>query len=120
MSEPTALIELGEESETYPGFRSATIRCSERDATIFTSYRDTYGDPQDYANRALRDHLDQHKPGRALDIEVSWEPVAFCSVCEDGFGDIDHGDDASLVCKVCGTTWDIDGKQGERAEGDET
>lgn len=115
MSEPTALIELGEESETYPGFRSATIRCSEGDTTIFTSYRDTYGDPQDYANRALRDHLDQHKPGRALNVEVSWEPSAWCSVCEDEIGDIVQEDDG-LTCRECGTTWDIDGEQGERKE----
>lgn len=118
MSEPTALIELGEESETYPGFRPATIRCSERDTTIFTSYRDTYGDPQDYANRTLRDHLDQHTPGRALNIEVSWELSACCSVCEDEIGDIVQEDDG-LTCRECGTTWDIDGEQGERKENDD-
>lgn len=120
MSEPTALIEIGDESETYPDFRYAVIRCSEQDHIIFTSYRESYGEPQDYANRALRDHLDQHKPGRALDIEVSWEPVALCSVCEDGFGDIAHGYDGDLRCKKCETTWDIDGTSGERAEGNET
>lgn len=115
MSEPTAMIELGEESETHPGFHSAVIRCSEQDHTIFTSWRDTYGDPHDYASRVLRDHLDQHKPGRALDIEVSWEPVAFCSVCEDGIGNVVQEDDG-LTCRQCGTTWDMDGKQGERKE----
>ncbi len=115
MSEPTSLIEIGEEDKDFLGFHPAVIRCSEKDYTVFTSYRSTYGDPQGYADRVLRDHLEQHKPGRAMDIEVSWEPSACCSVCEDSIGNVVQEDDG-LTCRDCGTTWDIDGEQGERME----
>lgn len=49
------------------------------------------------------------------DIAVDWEVVAYCPVCEDEIGDIHVGDDATLVCRECGTAWDIDGRHGERS-----
>ena len=57
-------------------------------------------------------------PGRALDIEVDWEPSACCSVCADGVGDITQEDDG-LRCHGCGTTWDMDGTGGETTDGPE-
>lgn len=61
------------------------------------------------------DHQEQHRPGRALDIEVDWEPSATCSVCPDG-GDIHQDSSDTLECRQCGTVWDIDGSGGERYE----
>lgn len=59
----------------------------------------------------LRDHADQHEPGRALDISVDWELVASCSVCEDGGHVIHTGEE--LMCERCCTTWSVDGTMGE-------
>lgn len=64
---------------------------------------------------AFRDHSAQYEPGRAPDIQVDWEPVALCPVCEDGVGDIAQVDEG-LGCKECDTTWDMVGRGGERAE----
>lgn len=63
---------------------------------------------------SFRDHQEQHKPGRALDIEVEYELVARCSVCKDG-GNIYVEDDV-LLCDQCGTSWDMDGTMGKRNE----
>lgn len=61
-------------------------------------------------------HTAQHDPGRAPDITVEWEISASCSVCEDTIGDIVVNDSDSIRCKDCGTTWSIDGSNGERDE----
>lgn len=67
------------------------------------------------AAEVLADHLKQHEPGRALDIEVDWEPSALCSVCEGG-GDIVMNDVETLICNECDTIWTLDGTNGERSE----
>src|SRR5699024_2759876 len=91
------------------GWMPCTIKCAEGCYTAFTQYRESYGDPQEYATRVIRDNLRQHEPGRALDIEVSWKPSAFCNVCADGLGDINWSDIETLECRECETTWNIDG-----------
>jgi hypothetical protein len=63
-----------------------------------------------------RNHSRQYDPGRAPDIAVDWEISACCSVCPDGIGDVRMEDSESVRCKECGTTWDIRGTSGERAE----
>lgn len=69
------------------------------------------------ASEVLADHLKQHEPGRALDIEVDWEPSGICPVCDDGIGMIGWDEDGEGVkCKDCGTTWDLDGTNGERSD----
>lgn len=78
-------------------------------ATLHATERPTASD-------VLADHLAQHAPGRAVDIEVDWEPSALCSVCEDGIGLIKPDDDGGLECEECGTVWDINGTGGERSE----
>jgi hypothetical protein len=44
---------------------------------------------------------------------ITSEPSALCSVCDDG-GDINQVDGETLQCRDCGTTWAIDGTNGER------
>lgn len=61
-------------------------------------------------------HSGQYDPGRAPDISVDWVISAFCSVCEDGMGDIQQEDSETLHCTECGTTWNMDGEDGEREE----
>lgn len=63
-------------------------------------------------------HRSQYEPGRAPDITVEWEISAYCSVCEDGIGDITQEDTETVYCRECGTTWSADGKDGERKEND--
>lgn len=113
MSEATALIELGKKLDA--DLFAATVRCSACDYRVSTLYRPRYGALDEYAQLYLADHLAQHLPGRALDIEVDWVPRAFCSVCDDGLGNIDQKNDG-LVCRACGTTWGIDGMDGYRKE----
>lgn len=106
----TAVVEIGEEQVSEPSgrrFISVTVKCSEGDYATYAG-----GDPDRDWSHLIDDHLAQHDPGRALDIEVDWEPSARCSVCEDG-GDI-HQEDDGLTCRDCGTRWDIDGCHGER------
>lgn len=64
-------------------------------------------------------HRAQYDPGRAPDITVEYELVAYCSVCEDGIGDIQQNDGETVRCKECGTAWHIDGTNGEREEKDD-
>lgn len=85
------------------------VECSACDHVMFTG---TWQPRAEARQSWIADHIAQHAPGRALDIEVDWEPSALCSVCEDGIGDIDLADDG-LACRECGTTWDIDGENGE-------
>ena len=98
------------------GWTSAKIECSACPYVRFT------GAPHHIATRVERwmpDHIAQHAPGRALDIEVVWEPSACCSVCEDGIGDIRQVSSEGLECIECGTTWDMDGRGGETSDDDE-
>lgn len=68
---------------------------------------------------AIRDHRAQYEPGRAPDIEVDWEPSAWCSVCDDSIGDVVvDSDGEGLVCKACRTRWSITGDSGKTAEAD--
>jgi len=118
MAEPTALVEFGNPSTAHPNIRPMTILCSEGDYVIFASQRTDSTDAVDGA-RWIRDHLDQHKPGRAMDIAVDWEVSACCNVCEDEIGDVETDDGETLRCRECGTTWNIDGTNGEREEGND-
>ena len=52
---------------------------------------------------------------RATDIDVEWELSARCSVCPNRVGDVQREGDG-LVCQDCGTRWNIDGRNGERAK----
>lgn len=71
-----------------------------------------------FVQNHFREHADQYLPGRAPDITVEYELVASCSVCEDGTGNVVQDDSESVRCDDCGTTWFIDGTQGEREEVD--
>lgn len=87
-----------------------TVKCGQCSHTTFTSRLRQF---MPTASDILHDHLAQHGPGRALDIEVDWEPSANCSVCPDGIGMIKFNDDGEgLACTECGTEWDMDGKDG--------
>lgn len=92
-------------------FTSVVARCSDCEHVAFTGGRAGL----DWSG-ILDGHLRQHEPGRAVDIEVDWEPSACCSVCPDGIGAIKQNDGESLVCDDCGTTWSLDGTCGERVE----
>lgn len=94
-------------SEGDPAGFSIIDRCDECPYTAYTWSR------VKLKGSIIKEHLAQHEPGRAVDIEVNWEPSAFCSVCEDGIGDIKTNDSESLRCDDCDTTWDIDGRNGE-------
>ena len=103
----TPSVTLSEPAEN--GRVSAKIECPECPYSIYT------GGLPDWDYAGLMDgHLRQHAPGRALDIAVGWQVIAYCSVCEDG-GDVDQLDEG-LTCKKCDTCWDIDGTCGERAD----
>lgn len=108
----TATVTIGEtkHSELGKQYASATVRCSDCDYAACTG-----GHPDFDWSHLIDDHLEQHNPGRAVDIDVDWEPVASCSVCPNGMGDIYQEDDG-LRCRDCGTTWDINGRRGERDE----
>ena len=110
MSDATEIVHISEVDTR--GFVSVRIECSD---CRFTTY---VGARLEVARRRkswIKDHTDQHKPGRAIDIEVDWEPSARCSVCEDEIGNIVQRDEG-LVCDECGATWDLDGKGGEIAD----
>lgn len=102
---------LTEVARDFDGWRSVRMACRAEGCThkVFTALP---------AGAALdptsldRDHQEQHRPGRALDIEVDWAPHARCSVCSDGIGTIEQDDDG-LACRECGTTWDLEGTMGE-------
>lgn len=113
MSEPT-MEELGE-YENHEKWVSLKVKCGQCSHTTFTSRLRQF---MPSASDILFEHLKQHEPGRAVDIEVDWEPSACCSVCDDGIGDI-RQEDEGVTCLDCGTTWDLDGKGGERRERNE-
>lgn len=91
------------------GWVTLVVRCKLCSHVEFTGRR---RDVVPTADEVLADHLAQHEPGRALDIEVDWEPSANCSVCPDGIGTIKHSDDGGITCTECGTEWDLDGGGG--------
>ena len=63
-------------------------------------------------------HLNQHAPGRVLDLgDLSWHVSATCPVCPDG-GQIEVDPEGDLACATCGSWWDIDGRNGQRDEPD--
>lgn len=98
-------------SDSTTGQTVYTVKCGHCDHVVFGGR--AADAPLPSANDVLADHLEQHRPGRALDVTVDWEPSALCSVCEDGIGMIEE-QDGMLVCTECGTTWELDGTNGER------
>lgn len=113
MSDAHEIVTLGEPREHAESphlWVAVKIECSECDHVEFT------GVPEHEAEARtswIADHIAQHAPGRALDIEVDWEPSACCSVCEGGIGDIRQVSSEGLECIECGTAWDNDGTMGE-------
>lgn len=95
------------------GYVSVTARCSECRYTSFTGARVDIAAAREYW---IKDHIEQHGPGRAVDIEVDWEISAYCSVCDDGIGDIEVVDSEIVECQECGTSWSMDGTGGELAD----
>lgn len=93
-------------STRRPG-RSIKVECSECDYVAFTWVPASCKKDETRINR----HLAQHGPGRALDIEVDWQVLAECSVCEYG-GKVEADGEGGLTCEECGTYWDIDGSGG--------
>ena len=89
---------------------SVKVECSACDHVMFTAHRKHVVMSRE---SWIADHIAQHAPGRALDIEVDWEPSACCSVCDDGIGDIEEESSEVLICRDCGTTWNYDGTMGE-------
>lgn len=90
---------------------SVTSRCSACDAMIFTALPAKYV----HVRRGfMQDHIDQHAPGRATDLDVQWHLYAQCTVCDDG--EIVDEDGETLRCKQCDTTWSLNGTFGELAD----
>ena len=110
MSEAREIITT---TESRTGSRSWTNVVAECSVCGYKSFTAIWTDVFNRLNRRswISDHLAQHGPGRALDIEVDWEPSARCSVCADGIGDIEQ-EDEGLVCQECGTSWNLDGTGG--------
>lgn len=113
MSEPT-ITELGVHGDERE-WMSLKVECGMCSHATFTSRLRKF---MSSASDILAAHLSQHEPGRALDIEVDWEPRATCSVCESG-GDIVMNDVETLICNECDTTWSLEGTDGERGNDDE-
>ena len=114
MSDAHEIVTLGEPEE-IPGFParrwvSVKVECSACRHVMFTGNWEHVAKERE---SWIADHIAQHAPCRALDIEVDWEPSACCSVCEDGIGDIRQVSSEGLECIECGTTWDNDGRGGE-------
>lgn len=109
----TILNETGPRDGRTPG-RSIKVECSVPGCRYcaYTWVPATFANDESIIGR----HLSQHAPDRALDIEVQWQVLAECSVCDDYEANVEVGGDGGLVCTVCGTTWDIDGKGGYRDE----
>lgn len=109
MTDPHAIIT---ESPPDERGRSLILKCS-FDGCRYTAY--TWAPNRVSGENLINNHLNQHQPDRALDIEVSYHVDADCSVCDDG-GRVDYGDDGDIECAVCGTYWDGEGKGGMRYE----
>jgi N-acetyl-anhydromuramyl-L-alanine amidase AmpD len=102
-------------SDTDNDMFSVTARCSACSHIAFTAI------PSPYADRRIsfiQEHIDQHAPGRAIDIDAIWEVSAHCTVCENG-GDITDVDGETLQCQQCNTTWSMDGTFGELDDSDQ-
>lgn len=110
MSEATITFRDSPHREGIAYFEARCGQCS------YAAFGSASNGKRPTAESVLQDHLDQHKPGRAVDIEVAWELSACCSVCEDGIGSITLSDSESLRCRDCGTVWSLDGTGGERSE----
>lgn len=113
---------LVERGHIKNGWQHIEFRCTGCRHVTFTMTREDTADVilQMDANQAHDPR--QHDPDRAPDIEVDFELVADCSICEDG-GTIELIDAAeSLECSDCKTTWSIDldhsttATDGQRAE----
>lgn len=111
-----AIVEVQDEWPGFPGTFNAKIQCSECNFTQWSSVRTSKVTAEEYATNSIRHHLETHEPGRAPDIEVEYEIVAYCSVCEDGLGDVEVVDIETLECAECNTVWYIDGTGGERED----
>lgn len=105
-----AILNITEEkwSEHLGATVSVVARCSECGHAVFTGGRADW----DWSG-ILDDHLAQHAPGRALDIEIQYRLDSDCTVCDDGGDLYDEGE--VIECRDCGTTWYSDGTGGERA-----
>ena len=95
-----------------------TLRCSAPDCYFFLTspVAAWFDDAQMYAraeNKFRVLHAAQYDPDREPDIEVSYELVADCSICEDG-GEVETTSTDTIECAKCGTVWDADGENGER------
>lgn len=113
MSEAREIVETSESTDSGRSWTNIIAECS---ACGYKSFTGIWTDVFNRLNRRswISDHLAQHEPGRALDIEVDWVPRGRCSVCADG-GDIEQ-EDEGLVCQECGTSWNLDGTGGTRDE----
>lgn len=88
--------------------------CRSCGSEIFTARSGEYVPSRDSLIESLdgfyASHQDQHRPGHAPDVEISWTLDADCTVCEDGGGM--RVEDGQIVCAQCGTTWCMDGTRG--------
>lgn len=99
-------------SDDSPATVAITSECSECGTTAYT------GGPAHIADQPrawMQDHIDQHAPGGAVNLDVMWHVSADCTVCDDG-GDIIDEDSETLRCQKCQTTWAIDGTFGQLAD----
>lgn len=108
MSEAREIVTTTESRTGSRSWTSVRAECSACGYMEFTSIRT---EEFDRDRSWIAGHLAQHEPGRALDIEVDWKLVAYCSICDDGIGDIEQ-EDEGLVCQQCGTSWNLDGTGG--------
>ncbi|NWN87021.1 MAG: hypothetical protein HLX51_00540 [Micrococcaceae bacterium] len=96
------------QSEEIGNMISVASWCSACGTAVFTALPSKYA----HVRRGfMQDHIDQHAPGRAIDLDVQWQLYAQCTVCDDG--EIINEDSETLCCKQCDTTWSIDGTYGE-------
>ncbi len=112
MSEAREIVTTTESPIGGRSWTNVKAECSECGHMEFTGI---WTEKFDRRRSWIAGHLAQHEPGRALDIAVDWEPLANCSVCADGIGDIEQ-EDEGLVCQECGTSWNLDGTGGTRDE----
>ena len=106
---PTPVITV---EDTYANRSLIKAECPECGHSEMTTARTEFNATV-VGERVIRDHLETHAPWHAPDVEVSWEPQASCSTCEDG-GNVELEGPDAIVCSTCGTMWDIDGTCGER------
>lgn len=66
-----------------------------------------------YFDRIAREHSSQFDEGAAPNIEIEYELSAGCSVCPDKIGDVVCESGETIMCRECGTTWDMEGTMGE-------